>query len=492
MASLILEDGRAWGEAAYAWQRDDAASILDDRPGVPRLHFLTRPRGGSKTTDLAAAALAVLLTQAPARSTSHAYARDRDQAGLLMTALSALAHRSGLAGLFDLRPSAVTVKATGARLVVESADAASAFGHLPYLVIVDELAQWPTTRAARTLWEAVVSGLPKRKDSRLVVLTTAGDPAHWSAGVIAGARTSRRWRVSEVPGPLPWADPDDLAEQRRLLPASSYARLHLNVWTAGEDRLVNAGDLAACVVLDGPLDFDPRHRYVVGLDLGLKNDRTVLAVAHAEPTPGVPNAPPRVVLDRLAVLSGSREQPVQLADVEAVALEAARTYSAPIRLDPWQAIGLAQRLRARGVVVEEWTFSPVSVGRLAMTLHLLLREHRLALPDDPELLHELANVRLRETTPGVFRIDHDSGMHDDRAVSVGLAVLALTERAPTGRGMVTNPNVSGRSIVRTMHDARPGLPPAFAVRMAARRGPRGLPGGAILLPGSANDPRHGT
>ena len=47
--------------------------------------------------------------------------------------------------------------------------------------------------------------------------------------------------------------------------------------------------------------------------------------------------------------------------------------------DPWQAIGLAQRLRMRGVAVTEWTVSPVSIGRLAMTLHLLLREHRLAL-----------------------------------------------------------------------------------------------------------------
>jgi phage terminase large subunit-like protein len=491
MASLILEDGRAWGEAAYPWQRDDAASILDNRPEVPRLHFLTRPRGGSKTTDLAAAALAVLLTQAPPRSTSHAYARDRDQAGLLMTALSALAHRSGLAGLLDLGPWCVTVKATGARLVVESADAASAFGHLPFLVVVDELAQWPTTRSARTLWEAIVSGLPKRRDSRLVVLTTAGDPAHWSARVITGARTSPRWRVSAIAGPLPWSDPLDLAEQQRLLPESVYARLHLNRWTAAEDRLVNAGDLAACVVLDGPLGHDPRHRYVVGLDLGLKNDRTVLAVAHAEPTPGVLDAPPRVVLDRLAVLSGSREHPVQLADVEAVALEAARTYSAPIRLDPWRAIGLAQRLRAKGVVVEEWTFSPASVGRLATTLHLLLREHRLALPDDAALLDELANVRLRETTPGVFRLDHDAGHHDDRAVALGLAALALTERAPMGRGMITVPSRSGRSTLRTTHDARPGLPPPFALRWAARNSSRGLRGGAIVLPGSPNGYRSG-
>jgi hypothetical protein len=55
------------------------------------------------------------------------------------------------------------------------------------------------------------------------------------------------------------------------------------------------------------------------------------------------------------------------------------------------------------VSMEEFTFSSASVGRLASTLHLLLRNRRLALPDDPELLEELANVRLRETSPGVIR-----------------------------------------------------------------------------------------
>ena len=56
-----------------------------------------------------------------------------------------------------------------------------------------------------------------------------------------------------------------------------------------------------------------------------------------------------------------------------------------------------------------------SVSRLALRLHGLIRDHALELPDDPELLDELANVRLRETSPGVYRLDHDPGRHDDRA-----------------------------------------------------------------------------
>ncbi|MGO1544390.1 MAG: terminase large subunit domain-containing protein [Gulosibacter sp.] len=475
MAALVLDDGRPWGEVAHAFQVHDARAILDTDASAPRLHLITRPRGGSKTTDVAAVALVALLTQAPAHSTSHAYARDKDQAQLLMTALTALAHRSGLAGLLDLQTWAVTVKATGARLVVETADAASAYGHIPWLVVVDELAQWPTTRAARTLWEAIVSGLPKRPDSRLVVITTAGDPAHWSAKIRTNALTSEAWRVSETPGPLPWISEADLDEQRRLLPASSFARLHLNEWTAADDRLVSHDDLAACVTLDGPLDADPRHRYVIGLDLGLKRDRTVMTVAHAEYD--TPTAPPRVVLDRIAVLQGTPAHPVQLADVESLVLQAAQAYRATVRVDPWQATGLAQRLRSRGVTITEWSFTAASVGRLAVNLHLLLREHRLALPDDPDLLDELATVRLRETNPGVFRLDHDSGHHDDRAVALGLAALALTEKAREVGG-VTVPKGKISDYAR----GNPSRQPSARQRAEANVRARQMTANAVELP----------
>jgi len=490
LSGLVLEGGQRWGDIATDWQHQDASAVLDLSPDAPRLHFLTRPRGGSKTTDLGAVSLAALICQAPERSRSHAYARDRDQAALLVDAIGGLVHRTGLGGLVDVQSWAVTVRATDARLTVESADASSAYGHLPYVVVADELCQWPETRGARGLWEALVSGLPKRADSRLAVLTTAGDPAHWSRKVLDSAQASDRWRVSELPGPLPWADASDLAEQRHLLPASAYARLHLNRWTAAEDRLTSPEDLAACVVLDGPLDPDPRHRYVIGLDLGLKDDRTVLTVCHAEKDADAPLALPRIVLDRLHVLAGTRAQPVNLADVEAVAYEAATAYRAPIRLDPWQAIGLAQRLRARGVSVEEWTFSDVSVGRLAMILHLLLREHRLALPDDPELLDELAAVRLREKRPGVYRLDHDAGQHDDRAVALGLAALALTERPEHGGGSITVP--TGRIGPRAQTGPDRSRPTGVVARALARAQSKGMPrgmhgGGIVGVPGAWDD-----
>jgi hypothetical protein len=64
-------------------------------------------------------------------------------------------------------------------------------------------------------------------------------------------------------------------------------------------------------------------------------------------------------------------------------------------------------------------------------LHLLLRERKLALPDDPDLIDELMHVRLRQTGPGQVRLDHDSDRHDDRAVCLALAAEELLSRKRT-------------------------------------------------------------
>jgi phage terminase large subunit-like protein len=106
--------------------------------------------------------------------------------------------------------------------------------------------------------------------------------------------------------------------------------------------------------------------------------------------------------------------------------ETVRAYSrATVVVDPWQAAHLMQNLRNRRVRIQEFPFSAQSVGRLAITLHRLLRDHQVALPDDPELIDELANVKLVETAPSSYRIDHDSSAHDDRVISLALAAHRL-------------------------------------------------------------------
>ena len=479
LGGLVLEDGRRWGDAAQPWQWDDARAVLDPGRDDPLSHFLTRPRGASKTSDLGGVATTALLTQLPQQARGYAVAADADQARLLVDAMRGFITRTpGIGGALQVDRWKVTATRTGASLEVLPADGASAYGLLYAFCVVDEIAQWKSTPGPRIVWEAVYSAAPKVPGARLVVMTSAGDPAHWSHRVLTHAKKSTAWRVHEVPGPTPWIDPAALEDQRALLPESSYRRLHLNEWTSAEDRLTSVDALRECVTLDGPLRPTYGRDYVVAVDVGLKKDRTVAAVCHAEPLDDVVrgrmpstgdlrvdqsaatadaeiidwygrrDAPrpwgrgrrsageeehrrgSRVVLDRMEVWQGSRKTPVRLSHVEEWVLQAAQSFKAKVIFDPFQMVGTAQRLQERGVQVEEFVFSSASVGRLASTLHLLLRDRALALPDDPELLDELANVRLRETSPGVLRMDHDPDKHDDRAITLAMAAHHLLSRPP--------------------------------------------------------------
>lgn len=473
LSGLRLENGDPWGERATDWQWADARALLNPEP--PNRHYLTRPRGASKTSDLAGIAIAALLEQLPANARAYAFAADAQQAALLLDAAAGFVGRTpGLAGALSMETYRVVVRSSGASLTVMASDAASAWGLRPSFVVVDEFSRWPETRNPRELFRALLTAVPKVRGCRFVIITSAGDPGHMSHRVLAEARRSDRWRVNEVAGPTPWVDSAELAADRSMLPDSEYRRLHLNEWAASEDKLTRIEDIEACATLPGALDAVPGVGYCVALDLGLVKDRTALVVCHSElfgpkssastePEPvedaqrippnfvgdgrdlcrvmrlptrrkrgwsGREDVPRHVIVDRLECWQGTRANPVRLNDVEAWLLHAARTYNdATVYLDPWQAAGAAQRLRARRLRVIEATFTATSNSRRAVLLHNLIRDHRLAIPQDAALVDELLNVRLRQTQPGVFRLDHDANAHDDRAVVIALGAEYLLETA---------------------------------------------------------------
>jgi hypothetical protein len=226
----------------------------------------------------------------------------------------------------------------------------------------------------------------------------------------------------------PWIDPELIEAERRSITDSAFARLWQNRWTQPEDALVNADDLAAAAVLDGPVAPVPGVRYVTALDVGLVNDRTVLVVCHKE---GMGESE-RVILDRLWRWQGSRRKPVDLREVEETIVEAQGRYPGEVLADPFQAVQLLQSLTKRGVSASKFDFTTASVGRLAGSLLRALRSRRISLPNDPVLLEELAGVRIVENAAGVPRLDHDAGQHDDQAVAIALPVHRLTDLPPAG------------------------------------------------------------
>jgi hypothetical protein len=126
------------------------------------------------------------------------------------------------------------------------------------------------------------------------------------------------------------------------------------------------------------------------------------------------------------------------------------------RGDPWQASGLYQRLRAKGIAVEEFVFTSTSASRIAVALFVALRDGLVDLPDDDDLVDEPAAVRLVEKSPNVWKLDTASGKHDDQAIVLAMAVDHLTSRT-TG-------------LVRLHSTARRSLEPTVVASAARSRG----------------------
>jgi hypothetical protein len=367
----------------------------------------------------------------------------------------------------------ITTK-SGVRLEALSCDVGSAWGLSPAWCIVDELCQHPETPAARDLFTAVVTGLPKVAGSRLAVITTSGSPGHWSREVFDRAEREKSWRVSMTFGSAPWMDPAEVAEAKRNLPVSAFARLFENRWSQTEDRLFNADDLAACVTLDGDVEARSGCSYVVGVDAALRRDRAVVMVGHLEDR-GVDAA---LAVDRIDVFD-PRGREVDLDALEQLIEVRARQYhGATVIYDPAVMQQAAQRLKSRGVRMVEHIFAAASNNRRTLLLLQLAREHRLRLPNDRELIDEMLNVRLRELSPGVYRYDHDSSKHDDRVTALSLVALQLLEHA--GGPARTSSQTAARkvlpptptSLVSGADTAGIATPNSYAERVARRRGLR--------------------
>jgi hypothetical protein len=465
LAALPLEDGQLWGARAQAFQWADVRAFLDRSPGAPRRHFIARGRGMSKTSDLAALIVTLLLTEAPARSRSFVYAADADQASIMLDRISGFVERANLGGLIEVGASTVTHRRTGATVSIEASDGASAFGKLAWLQVVDEFSVWASTDNYRRLWSAITSAVTKVEGARLIVISMGGSPGSLAGRWWSKAERSRHWRTAREPGPSPWAHPDDVEAEREALTDSEYRRLILAEWAEGDDSLTRPEDFEACVRAGNP-ELPPNgvNEYIAALDVGTRRDLTAFAVGHAENR----ESGRVIVIDRVIHWRPGKgaEGRVDLTEVEATVLRVCREYNvARLRNDRMQAEQMVGNLARAGLRVQEFVFSSSGAAKLARGLHVAIRDHALSLPDDPELRAEAQTVRMVETGPGLVKLSNPAGTHDDVLTAIGMVVADFTERAE-GSDFATFSIPGevaarmGRTLTNGGRGAYPGLPAA--------------------------------
>src|SRR6266851_3305972 len=424
--AIVLEDDRLLGDVMDDWQREDLEAL--DRPEV-RHAYLERPRGHSKTGDAGSEAVVELLTGKG--KVLLAYAADADQARLLFTDVRDKLIRGGYVSELNPRTRTATwqpgdpievhvyadrIESTSGNVLrVEASDVSSSWGKRPDWVCLDELVEWRRPE----LWQAIWSATGKRPRSRVICISTAGwDTSHFSWQVRALAQQEADWYFSSRRQCASWIRPEWLEQQRRTLPEHVFRRLHQNEWVDGFGAFLSSAEVERIFTTEAP---PTGGHSAIGLDIGLTRDRTVLAAVRI--FPGA-----LLYVDGLEMWQGSRDNKVDLDDVQRSAYEASVRWRAPIWADPHQAVQMCQTLTKRGRQVKEYTFTSASRRDLFAGLLSAIRDGRLRCPPHAELRRELLGLEVQPTASGNYRVDHKVGKFDDHVVALSLAIYGALER----------------------------------------------------------------
>lgn len=462
-ADLIVDvDGsaRRFGDVIDPWQRDDFAAIdgalmrsagRASRHDGPMRAYLERPRGHSKTTDLAVMCCwAMAFASRPMRG--YCFAADAAQAGLLKDAMATLIRRNPWLGtILEVQRNLVANIAKGhpgegGKLEIFTSDVASSYGILPDLVIADELTHW---EGDGSLWHSIISSAAKRQNCFLCVISNAGFVDSWQWAVREAARTDEAWQFSRLDGPVAsWMTEARLAEQRRMLPPVAFARLWLNQWSTGGGDALTEEDIAAAFNTDlRPLSYRlDGWEYVAGLDLGVSRDASAICVLGIrkrdswEPDATIDHGKIRLVYTRRWQPNRHKGERVNLQDVEnsLAALNGAFGF-AQVAYDPWQAQHMAQRLALLELPMREVTSTSKNLQQIATVVIESFNDRRVELFDDADLRRDLRRLRVEERANNGFRLvsPRDETGHGDSATAFGYALLAASEIAGEQRGLAT-------------------------------------------------------
>jgi phage terminase large subunit-like protein len=334
-----------------------------------------------------------------------------------------------------LRPEAkittdrITFPALEASIVAIASDAASAAGGNPTISCFDELWGYVSERSRR-LWDEMITS-PARKISCRLVVSYAGfsgeslllEELHNRGSALPEIGPSLRagdgmlfaWHTTPV---APWQDERWLAEMRRSLRPSAYARMIENRFVSAESRFVDLDHWDACVRAVTPLVRDTELPIWVGVDASTKRDSTaVVAVAYQ-------HQHVRLVAHR--VFTPKPENPLNF---ELTIERTLREWHGRFRLrqvlfDPYQMASVAQRLAGEGIPIEEYPMTVSNLTAATSNLFDLISQHQLILYPDADMRLAVARAIIVESARG-WRLDKLKQSHKiDVVVALSMAALA--------------------------------------------------------------------
>lgn len=388
--------------------------VRDDE--VRQRFYFELPRGSGKTLSIAAACI-YLLAFARRQLAIVAAAADRDQAKLIRDAIDKIIRLNPwLAEALDTGAFKVSSRRNGSVMECLAHDLGSSWGLTPDVVVCDELAAWPS----RELFDSLLSAAAKRSNSVAIIASNAGWVDTDAFAIREAIRVDPAWVFRSIDRTAKWISEGHLAEQRRILPAATFARLFENVWASGLGDAFDPHDLAQAFTLPGPTAYDPRLEYLIGVDIGLKHDHTGAVVV------GCDAIRQRLRLAHVRTWIPTPDRPVALSDVRRGLSRLALQYRIRgVAFDPWQAALLSEDLGRLGLRMMPVQFVPRNLALMATAMTTLIRDRRLDLFDEGGLRRDLDRMRIQETVAGLRLVAPRSrgGGHADTATALAMTAF---------------------------------------------------------------------
>lgn len=261
----------------------------------------------------------------------------------------------------------------------------------------------------RRLWDAALAGEQVCEDPPLFVNEGAG-----LIGYIDTGPEARRFPWQQGPRAAKY-----YAAQAKTLSSGAYARLHLNQWADAEESFLSVEDLERITEpgLLPPLPGESPPLFCF-LDGSISSDWTSLASVYWRDDE-------HLVLGPCTTWKPSKARPILFAEVEAELLRWAEDYELEaVGFDPYQAVGLSQRLTEAGLPMVEVPQTAANQTAATSTLRHAITDRRLVLWPSEDVRRCLLNAVLEERGGSLKLAKPSPGAKIDCAVALSFAVLA--------------------------------------------------------------------
>lgn len=257
--------------------------------------------------------------------------------------------------------------------------------------------------AANGGW-AIFNGTPRGKNHAWELLQKAHDNPKWFTQVLTVDDTK--------------VIPEDILEEERANnPEAFFKQEYYCEFIDGAGQFFRR--VKNNLYTPGPMD--EHGDFTLGVDLAKYQDFTVITPFNLNTFTVYPQ-------DRFNQVDWN----LQKARIEAAAL---RYDNARVKIDA-TGVGdpIVEDLKARGLNITDddaIKFTEQSRMNLLNNLAMLIEQDKIKLPDDPGLIAELDSFQYSLTPQGKLRVGAPETMHDDRVMSLALAVWGATQPIPT-------------------------------------------------------------